>query len=308
MNATAETSTSDLIVRGTAAEGLVRALAISATETVREAQRAHGLSPLATAALGRLLMASQVMGSLFKDSGERLSLMISATGSLGGLTAIAGSDGTVKGYAENPAAPCACPAPTAADVAAGLESGTLAVVHTSPHIEPFVSQIALVNGTISDDLIAYYIISEQIPTMVSLDVVLDENGQVKHAGGYFIQLMPGYDESAVDRLETNVNMAGSVSKQIADGMTGDEIIAMLFDGIEFEMFDEFDVEYRCNCERERYLRALVSLNEADYRELHDAGEPVETSCMFCGKKYKFEIPEIDSAREEAKRGNSSEEA
>ena len=294
MNATAETSTSDLIVRGTAAEGLVRALAISATETVREAQRAHGLSPLATAALGRLLMASQVMGSLFKDSGERLSLMISATGSLGGLTAIAGSDGTVKGYAENPAAPCACPAPTAADVAAGLESGTLAVVHTSPHIEPFVSQIALVNGTISDDLIAYYIISEQIPTMVSLDVVLDENGQVKHAGGYFIQLMPGYDDQLLSWLEAAVASAPSVSDMLAAGLGPQALLETVLAGQSFILYEATPTAYHCDCSRQRSEQTLLSLGTAELTNLIADNQPIDIKCDYCSTLYHFTPEELQA--------------
>ena len=294
MNGIPKASASDTIVRGTAAQGMIRALAISATETVRKAQRAHGLSPLATAALGRLLMASQIMGSLFKDSGEQLSLMISATGNLGSLTAIAGSDGTVKGRAENPDAPCACAAPTAADVAAGLGQGTLAVVHTSPHIEPFVSQIPLVNGTISDDLIAYYIISEQIPTMVSLDVVLDENGQVKHAGGYFIQLMPGYDDQLLATLEVAVANAPSVRDMIAANLDPQTMLEIILAGQGFKLYESIPTDYRCDCSRQRSEQTLLSLGAAELAALVADGEPVDIICDYCNTHYQFTPEEVQT--------------
>ena len=159
---------------------------------------------------------------------------------------------------------------------------------------------------IAEDVTNYFAESEQTPTVCALGVRVDNDNMCFASGGYLVQLMPGYSDSDIDLIETNVKMAGSVSKQIADGLTGDEIIAMLFSGIEFEMFDEFDVEYRCNCERDRYLRARTTLNPHDYRELRDAGEPVETSCLFCGKKYKFELDEIEEARHEAMKKKARE--
>ena len=147
---------------------------------------------------------------------------------------------------------------------------------------------------------AYYSTSEQTPTVCALGVRVDQDNMCFAAGGFLLQLMPGYEDATVDTLETNINMLGSVSKLIADGKTGEEIIDMVFSGIEYEMFDEFDAEYRCTCEREKYKIALVGLSEADMDELRSTGEPIETNCRFCGNKYVFELDEIDEARKEAR--------
>ena len=153
---------------------------------------------------------------------------------------------------------------------------------------------------IAEDITEYFATSEQTPTVCALGVRVDTDNMCFAAGGYIIQLMPGYDDSDVDLLETNVTMSGSISKLIADGVDGDEIISRLFSGIEYDMFDEFDIEYKCNCERDRYLRALVSLGEDDINDLVADGIPVEANCKFCSNKYVFEIEEILEARRAAK--------
>lgn len=297
-----------VIKRAISTDGSIRIIFCDSTEIVRESCRLHHTSKTMTAVLGRALTATSLMSSLLKDKDNTLTLRLNGDGPCGSIVCVGDYMGNVRGYADDMTVELPPNAQGKLDVGGAVGGGSMYVIKDLGMSEPYVGVSNIVSGEIAEDVTNYFAESEQTPTVCALGVRVDNENMCFAAGGYLVQLMPGYDESIVDRLETNVNMAGSVSKQIADGMTGDEIIAMLFDGIEFEMFDEFDVEYRCNCERDRYLRALVSLNEADYRELHDAGEPVETSCMFCGKKYKFEIPEIDSAREDAKRGNSPEEA
>ena len=173
--------------------------------------------------------------------------------------------------------------------------------------EPYIGVSPIVSGEIAEDITEYFANSEQTPTVCALGVRVDRENMAYAAGGYLVQLMPGYENDVVDRLEANITVMESVSKLIADGKDGDEIISLIFDGIEFEMFDEFDIEYRCTCEREKYLRALVSLNEDDMNELRDAGEPVEANCRFCGKKYVFELDELNSAREEARKASANKE-
>ena len=297
-----------VIKRAISTDGSIRIIFCDSTEIVRESCRLHHTSKTMTAVLGRALTATSLMSSLLKDKDNTLTLRLNGDGPCGSIVCVGDYMGNVRGYADDMTVELPPNAQGKLDVGGAVGRGSMYVIKDLGMSEPYVGVSNIVSGEIAEDVTNYFAESEQTPTVCALGVRVDNENMCFAAGGYLVQLIPGYDESIVDRLETNVNMAGSVSKQIADGMTGDEIIAMLFDGIEFEMFDEFDVEYRCNCERDRYLRALVSLNEADYRELHDAGEPVETSCMFCGKKYKFEIPEIDSAREDAKRGNSPEEA
>jgi molecular chaperone Hsp33 len=167
--------------------------------------------------------------------------------------------------------------------------------------EPYVGVSNIVSGEIAEDITEYFANSEQTPSVCALGVRVNQENMAYAAGGYLVQLMPGYEDEVVDRLEANITVMESVSKLIADGKDGDEIISLIFDGIEYEMFDEFDVEYLCTCEREKYLRALISLNEDDMNELREAGEPVETNCRFCGKKYVFELDELNAAREKAKK-------
>ena len=254
-----------IIKRAISRDGGIRVIFCDSTAVVRRSCEIHHTSKTMTAALGRALTATSLMASLLKDKDNTLTLQFRGDGPAGSVVCVGDYKGNVRGYADK-----------------------MEVV--SP----------IVSGVIAEDVTEYFATSEQTPTVCALGVRVDRENMCFAAGGYLVQLMPGYDESDVEKLETNVKMAGSVSKQIADGLDGDEIIAMLFDGIEYEMFDEFDIAYLCPCERSRYLRALVSLNEGDMQELYDAGEPVETRCQFCGRTYVFELDELRQARAKAK--------
>jgi len=166
--------------------------------------------------------------------------------------------------------------------------------------EPYIGVCPLVSGEVAEDVTQYFATSEQTPTVCALGVRVDQDNMCFAAGGYLLQLMPGAEESVIDRLETNINMMGSVSKLVADGVSGDEIIGMIFAGIEYTMFDEFEAAYKCTCTRDKYKNALVTLNEKDMNELVEAAEPIETNCRFCGNKFVFELEEILTARAERK--------
>lgn len=283
--AAADQAAADHIVRGTAAQGMIRALAISATNTVQAAQDAHDATPATTAALGKLMMAAQVIGSLHKDSGETISLMIRCTGPLAGLTVTGSWDGTVKGYAGNPHA-------EAASISELIGQGDLTVVRNSPHIEPYVSQIALINGTISDDLTAYYIISEQIPTIVALDVLLDEAGHVAAAGGYFIQLMPGYEESLLAELETAVSSAAPLQQLLENDCSPAEVLETLLGSLDYKTYEQTPTAFRCDCGRERCERTLISLGATELQEMIDEGNPVTIVCDYCSTPYEFSVEDL----------------
>jgi molecular chaperone Hsp33 len=220
-----------------------------------------------TAVLGRALTATSLMACLLKDRDNTLTLQLRGDGPAGSVICVGDDKGNVRGYAENP--DCELPPNSLGklDVGGAVGHGTMYVIKDMGMNDPYVGVSPIVSGEIAEDVTEYFASSEQTPTVCALGVRVDRDNMCFAAGGYLVQLMPGCYDEDIDRLETNVKMAGSVSKQIADGMDGDEIIAALFDGIEYDMFDEFDIGYVCPCERDKYLRALVSLNEKDMNEL-----------------------------------------
>lgn len=289
-----------IIKRAISADGGIRVIFCDSTAIVRRACEIHHTSKTMTAVLGRALTATSLMASLLKDMDNTLTLQIRGDGPCGSVVCVGDYKGNVRGYADDMTVELPPNSLGKLDVGGAVGSGSLYVIKDMGMNEPYIGVSPIVTGEIAEDITEYFANSEQTPTVCALGVRVDTDNMCFAAGGYLIQLMPGYQDEDVDRLETNVNMAGSVSKLIADGMDGDEIIAHLFEGIEYQMFDEFDIAYRCSCERERYLKALVSLSEKDMQELRDANEPVETCCNFCGTKYTFDLSEIDEARAAAK--------
>lgn len=289
-----------MIKRAISSDGIIRIIFCDSTEIVRESCRLHHTSKTMTAVLGRALTATSLMASLLKDKDNTLTFRLNGDGPCGSVVCVGDYMGNVRGYADDMTVELPPNAMGKLNVGGAVGAGSMYIIRDLGMNEPYVGVSNIVSGEIAEDVTNYFANSEQTPTVCALGVRVNNDNMCFAAGGYLVQLMPGYEDSDIEKLETNVNMAGSVSKQIADGMTGDEIIAMLFDGIKFEMFDEFEVGYLCNCERDRYLRALVSLNDTDFAELYEAGEPVETSCLFCGKKYTFDVEEIKTVRDAAK--------
>lgn len=284
-----------MIKRAITEDGSARVFVIDSTAIVRRSCQIHHTSKTMTAVLGRALTAASLMGTLLKDRDNSLTLQFKGDGPAGTVVCVSDYMGNVRGYAENP--DCELP-PNAIgklDVGGAIGQGTMYVIKDMGMSEPYIGVCPLVSGEIAEDVTQYFATSEQTPTVCALGVRVDHDNMCFAAGGFLLQLMPGAEESVISRLETNVNLMGSVSKLIADGKTGDEIVAMLFDGIAYTMFDEFEAAYKCTCSRERYKNALLSLNEKDMQELLDAGEPIETNCRFCGKKYTFEVAEIREA-------------
>ena len=274
---------------------------------VNDAIKIHNLSPTAAAALGRTLTATSMAGIMLKDREDTVTVTFNGDGVCGKVLAVADYYGNVKGFVQNPQADLPLNSRGKLDVAGAVGKGTMSIVKDMGQGEPFVGLVPIVSGEIAEDFTNYYATSEQTPTVCALGVRVDHDNMCFAAGGYLVQLMPGYYEEDIPILENNIGKMESVSKLIADGKTGEEIIAMILEGIGYEMFDEFDVDYICPCDRDKYLRALISLNEEDMNELREAGEPVETSCRFCGKKFTFELDELDAARAEARWKNEDSE-
>ncbi len=294
-----------IIKRAISTDGSVRILYCDSTAVVKEACAIHGTSKTMAAVLGRALTATSLMSCLLKDKDNTLTLQLKGDGPAGSVVCVGDYMGNVRGYADDPTVELPPNRHGKLDVGGAVGRGSMYVIKDMGMNEPYVGVSPIVSGEIAEDITEYFASSEQTPTVCALGVRVNKDNEPYAAGGYLVQLMPGYEDEVVDRLEANITVMESVSKLIADGKDGEEIISLIFDGIEYEMFDEFDIEYRCTCGREKYLRALVSLGEDDMDELRRANEPVETNCRFCNKKYVFTLDELEQARAEAK--NSAEE-
>ena len=282
----------DGILRISLMGGQARAFLVDSTQMVEKARKTHNLSRTATAALGRTLTAACVLGNMLKGDDESVTCRIDGNGPMGLVMAVAKNDGCVKGFVAHPEVDPPRRGEKL-DVGGAVGHGSMYIIKDLGMNEPYVGVAPIVSGEIAEDLTEYFATSEQTPTVCALGVRVDHDNMCFAAGGYLVQLMPGYYEEDIPTLENNIGKMESVSKLIADGKTGEEIIAMILDGIGYEMFDEFDIDYTCPCNRDKYLRALIGLNEDDMNELRAAGEPIETNCRFCGKKFVFELDELD---------------
>lgn len=290
---------SDYVVRGTAAGGMVRAFAATTRRTVQAARDAHQTSPVVTAALGRLLTAGAMMGTMLKDPGELMTLAVRGDGPVGGLTVTVDALGHVKGYAGNPDVWLPLNGAGKLDVGGAVGAGTLTVVQDQPWGEPYTSQIGLVSGEIGDDVAAYFVTSEQVPTSVGVGVLVDTDLSVRQAGGFIVQLLPGYDEETVEKLEASLSGIGSVTDMLEGGMAPLDILERALAGLDFKPAEAVPVAFSCNCSRERTERVLVTLGAEELQSLIDDGKPAELVCSFCSKKYAFTTDELRALLAEA---------
>lgn len=289
----------DYIVRGTAADGMVRAIAITAKNTVQTARDNHNTSPVATAALGRLLMAAQMIGITFKGPDELLTLKIEGDGPMGGLTVTANNAGDAKGYVNHPNVWLPLNGKGKLDVGGAIGAGTLTVVRDIPFLDPYVSRINLVSGEIGDDISSYYAQSEQIPTAVGVGVLVDTDTSVKCAGGFFVQLMPGYDEELVGRLEENLTDVDSVTTMLDAGLSPEEILEKILDGMDYHTNDVVPAQFKCDCSYERVSSTILSLGAEEIQSMIDEGKPAEVCCHFCGKRYELDTAALKELLEQA---------
>ncbi len=290
-----------IIKRAISTDGSVRVLYCDSTAVVKKACAIHETSKTMAAVLGRALTATSLMSCLLKDKDNTLTLQLKGDGPAGSVVCVGDYMGNVRGYADDPTVELPPNEHGKLDVGGAVGRGSMYVIKDMGLNEPYVGVSPIVSGEIAEDITEYFASSEQTPTVCALGVRVNKENEPYAAGGYLVQLMPGYEDEVVDRLEANITVMQSISQLIADGKDGEEIISLIFDGIEYEMFDEFDIEYRCNCGRDRYLRALISLGEDDMNELRKSAEPVETSCRFCGQKYVFTLEELEEARALAKK-------
>ena len=294
------TQEKDYIVRATAAGGQIRAFAATTRELVEEARSRHGTSPVATAALGRLLTAGAMMGSMMKNDTDVLTLQINGDGPLGGVTVTADSRGDVKGYVQNPDV-ILPPKNGKLDVGGAVGIGLLTVIKDMGLKEPYSGQTILVTSEIAEDLTYYFANSEQVPSSVGLGVLMEKDNTVKCAGGFIVQLMPFAEEKVISRLEENVGKITSVTRLLEEGYTPQRLLEDLTEGLDLEITDTMPARFYCNCSKERVERAVASIGAKDIREMIDEGKDIEVKCHFCNTAYSYSVDELKNILKRSKK-------
>lgn len=282
----------DYMVRATAAGAMVRLFVCNSRNLVEEARKIHNTTPVVTAALGRLLTAGSMMGTMLKGEKDLLTIQIKSSGPIGGLTVTATPDGMVKGYPINAQVDIPLKANGKLDVGNAMGIGVMNVIKDMGLKEPYVGQTVLQTGEIGDDLTYYFATSEQIPSSVGVGVLVDRDYSVKQAGGFIVQLMPFATEEVVSKLEENLSKITSVTALFEEGLSVEEIVARIFDGMDYEISEKNDIGFRCNCSKERVSKAIISIGKKDLKEMINDNEPIEVNCHFCNTNYEFSVDEL----------------
>lgn len=289
----------DRIVRATAAEGYIKMAVITAKETVERARTVHDCSPTATAALGRTLCAASLLGNAMKEENASLTIRIAGDGPINGIVAISDHEGYVRGYVGDPQTDLPLRDDGKLNVGGAVgKNGMLTVSRDIGLKEPYIGSVELVSGEIAEDITAYLLESEQVPSACGLGVLVDTDRSVKAAGGFIVQLMPGADEELIDKLEENIFLMDQLTT-ILDEDGAEEVFAQVLKGTEYHIVEESPVGYRCGCSREKVENALLCLEENEIEELAGTGEDISVSCQFCDSVYSFSADEIIALKEKA---------
>jgi len=291
----------DYMVRATAANTQIRALACTTREMVETARAAHNTSPVMTAALGRLLTAGAMMGSMLKGEKDLLTLQIRGDGPGRGLTVTADAEGNVKGYPLVSDVVIPANAKGKLDVSGALGYGTLSIIRDMGLKEPYVGQVELQTGEIAEDLTYYFATSEQIPSSVGLGVLMERDNTVKQAGGFIIQLMPFTEDAVIEKLEKNLSQVASVTSMLEEGKSPEDILKTLLDGFDLEIVESRQPRFFCNCGKERIEKALISIGKKELQEIINDGETIEVKCHFCNTGYEFTIEEVKQICQKAEK-------
>ena len=290
----------DYIIRGMACGNQVRFFAAVTTNLVEEARRHHDTSPVATAALGRLLTAGAMMGAMCKNDTDVITLQINCSGPIGGLIVTADARADVKGYVFHKDVMLSPSKTGKLDVGKALDLGVLTVIKDLGLKEPYSGQTHLVSGEIAEDLTYYFASSEQIPTSVALGVLMNKNNTVRQAGGFIIQMMPYAREETISALEEHLQNYSSVTSHLDAGETPEMIAASLFGDMGYVVEDKMPTRFYCNCSKERVKNAVVSVGKKEIEEMIEEGKPIEVNCHFCNSHYIFDVDELKELLEEAK--------
>ena len=288
---------SDRIVRATAANAQIRIFAADTKDTVETARVKHQTTPVATAALGRLLTAGAMMGTMLKGADDLLTLKITGDGLLGGIVVTADANADVKGYVGNPNADLPLNAKGKLDVSGAVGKGRLDIIRDMGLKEPYVGQTPLISGEIAEDLTFYFANSEQVPSSVGLGVLVDRDYTVKRAGGFIVQLLPNASDEVIDRLEENLSKIKSVTAFFESGLGAEDLIRVICEGMDPEITDTIPVRFYCNCSRERVEKALISIGHKELDDMIADGKEVNLNCGFCNTDYTFSVEDLKRIRE-----------
>ena len=285
---------SDTLVRAISKDGMVKAVAVSTRELTERARQIHKTLPVATAALGRTLAAASMMGNALKDDGSSLTLQIKGDGPLGKILAVSDNQGNVRGTVDNPAVDIPLRSDGKLDVGGAVGyDGTLTVIRDLNMKEPYVGSVGLLGGEIAEDLAAYFVESEQIPTACGLGVLVDRDQSVSVAGGYLIQLLPGATEDVITMVEGGIYAAGPVTELLKADDDPESLLRRVMSDFELDILETTPIEYRCYCSRERMERALISLGAEELRQLIDEQGDAELTCRFCDNVQKFTKEQLE---------------
>ncbi len=283
---------SDYIVRATAANAQIRAFACTTREIVETARQAHETSPVMTAALGRLLTAGSMMGSMLKGDDDLVTLQIKGDGPGRGLTVTADSKSNVKGYALEPQVMLPPNAMHKLDVGGAMGNGILCVIKDMGLKDPYVGQVALQTGEIAEDLTYYFATSEQVPSAVGLGVLMEKDNTVKQAGGFIVQLMPFAEDEVIEKLEANLQKISSVTSMLDEGKTPEQLLEALLGDLDLEITDTMPTKFYCNCDKKRVEKAIISIGKKEINEMIQEGKPIEVKCQFCNSAYNFSVEDL----------------
>ncbi|WP_461205555.1 Hsp33 family molecular chaperone HslO [Clostridium sp. DL1XJH146] len=290
----------DKLIKAVAKDGQVRILAAGTTNLVNEAVKAHGCAPTSAAALGRILTAGSLMGSMLKGEKEVITLKMDGNGIAEGLVATAYADASVKGFIGNPLADLPANSIGKLDVSGIVgKDGRLVVIRDLGLKEPYVAQVPIYSGEIGDDIAYYFTVSEQTPSAVGVGVLVDTDLSVKAAGGIIIQMLPGAEEMLADIITYRLQDLGGISKFLANGKTIDDLVNFMFDDMDLKILEEIEPKFKCDCSREKVEKALISIGKDELQNMYDEGNEEEIKCHFCNESYKFSKDEIGELIEKA---------
>jgi len=281
------------LIRCITDDGLVMATAVDTTDIVARAENIHGTSAVATAALGRLLTAGSMMGNMLKGKDDTMTLKVAGDGPVGSLIVVSDFNGDVRGYVQNPVVEIPLNAKGKLDVGGAVgKNGLLYVLKDLGLKEPFSGSVPLVSGEIAEDITSYYALSEQIPTVCALGVLVNPDLSVRAAGGYIIQLLPAAGEDTIEKLEKSISDIKAVTTMLDGGMTPEQIIKTALKEFNVEVLYEQEIYYKCNCSRERVSKALISLGKEELTSMAEELPQISVNCHFCDKVYNFDRQEI----------------
>lgn len=290
----------DYIVRATAGAGSIRAFCATTRELTEYARQCHNTSPVVTAALGRMLTAGAIMGSMQKSKDDLLTLQLRGAGPMKGITVTADYRANVKGY---PIVSDVMLPPNAKgklDVSGAIGVGLLSVIKDMGLKEPYVGQVELISGEIAEDLAYYFTTSEQVPSAVALGVLMEKNNTVKQAGGLIIQILPGASDEQIDALEARLKEMPSMTTMLEAGKTPEVILEEVLGDLGLNILDTIPTQFECNCDRSRVEKVVISLGKSELKKIINDGEDIELKCHFCNKGYNFSIDDVKELLNAAK--------